>query len=96
MTSRSEPIQTTNLTLAAYLIGLGRKPRLVRTDQTDRAGNKLAAWVFDGDSDQEGLRELIEEFNAGDALVNPRTFHLQLTNTRRELFDFIMVGREEE
>lgn len=93
MTNPSDPIQTTNLTLAAYLIGLGRKPRLVRTGEQDQKGNELAAWVFDRDP---VTADLVAEFNAGDALVNPRTFHLQLTNTRRELFDFIMVEREEE
>jgi hypothetical protein len=81
-------VRTTNLTMAAYLMALGFDFDLELTgDQVD--GHPVGAWVFPGEA-----RDHAMEFNAGEARVEPASFHRAIGSTRREMFRFLKVGNE--
>lgn len=88
MASRSEVdyIATTNLTLAAYLLVEGCESRLVLSDDRSPAGVQLAAWQFIASA---SVRDLIDDFNDSEAMVEPQAFHRSLTSARRKLFRFL-------
>lgn len=91
-TSRSENLlRTTDLPLAAYLVVQGFTPdHLVRTDG-GRPGHPQGGWVF---KETPALCDVVEEFNNGDALVEPQEFQRVLNSTRRDLFKYLGIGQK--
>lgn len=91
-TSRSEQLlRTTDLTLATYLIMEGFTPdgmQVVNQRQV-RPGHPQGAWVF---TETQTLRDVVEEFNDGNAQVEPNAFQEKLNQTRREMFNFLGIG----
>lgn len=73
-------IRTDDLALATTLRMYGFEP-----DWLELKGRK-ALWLFAID---EELRDLIRQYQAGEARVEPRTYNKMLRETRRELFDFL-------
>lgn len=91
MASRSEQLlRTTDLAMAAYLQVQGMTPDGMEVVNRDRqGGHPQGAWVF---KETPTLRDLVNEFNDGDALVEPDEFHRQINSTRRAMFDFLGIG----
>lgn len=93
MTRPSEPkpigtIETTDMTMAVYLISMGITPTLVRKDEGGGSGHPVGAWLFPAD---EYTRSLIAKFASGEGEVEPRAFHKALTSARNDLFKFLGI-----
>jgi hypothetical protein len=73
-------IRTDDLALATTL-----RIRGFTQDGFELDGQK-ALWVFSGDGE---LHATIRQYNAGEALVEPRRYNRTLRETRRELFAFL-------
>jgi len=88
--SEKDVIQTTDLTLATYLIVEGCEPRLVR-DGTERMpnGDPKVGWQF---RKSETIESLIDEYKSDEALVEPQAFHKTLSATRRSAFVLMKEG----
>lgn len=92
-TSRSEKLlRTTDLTLATYLIMEGFTPDGMQVvgQQQAKVDHPQGAWVF---TETQTLRDLVEEFNDGNAMVEPNAFQEKLNETRRSMFQFLGIGR---
>lgn len=94
MASLSEQLlRTTDLPLAAYLQVQGMTPEGMEVVSPDiserRQGHPQGAWVF---KETPTLRDLVDEFNNGEALVEPTAFQEQLNSTRRAMFEFLGIG----
>jgi hypothetical protein len=104
-TSRSSPevirtedsvlIRTKDLTLAAYLITEGFEATMVEIESARvKPGHPQGAWQFEvSESDGGRMDDKIEEFEEGEALVEPIAFQLCLNDTRRKLFEFLGIGQ---
>lgn len=86
--SRSNIIRVRDLGLAAYLASLGVKSKLAHDGQSPK-GHPLAAWEYEP---TDLVRSQIERFGSGQASVEPKTFQIALTATRRELYAFLGIG----
>ena len=86
---RSEPtieqVETTDMTMAVFLIAKGLTPSLARKSESEN-GHPVGAWLFPSD---EYTRSLIGQYAAGDATVEPRAFHKALNSARNEMFEFL-------
>jgi len=89
--SRSEhKFQTTDLVLAAYLVTHGFQAKHVTVDGEEvKPGHPQGAWLF---PETETLLDLVDEFNEGEARVDPRKFQGVLNQTRRGMFKFLGIG----
>lgn len=83
--SSNSDYRTSNLTEAAFLIGRGHEPRLVRKGRGAK-GQMIGAWVF---KFTETLNGDIRMFDQRLAKVEPKAFHNTLSQTRRELVRFL-------
>lgn len=72
---------TDDLGLAAFLELEGHTHQRLM-----RRGERKAVWVFDRNST---LEELVNQFQSGDARVEPLKYQRSLTETRRDMFDFL-------
>lgn len=88
--SETQLLATTNLTLATFLVLEGFTPTLQRQRGQVKAGHPQGAWVF---RETPTLLELVDAFHAGEATVEPDAFQKQLNTTRREMFDYLGIGR---
>ncbi len=79
--SNTDMIQTTDMTLATYLIVEGCDAMLVK-DESERmpGGDPKAAWQF---RRSDTILGLIDEYEASEALVEPQAFHKTLSAIRR-------------
>lgn len=76
-------IRTDDLALATTLRIRGFEP-----DGLELEGKK-ALWLFTGDGD---LQATIRQYNAGEALVEPRRYNRVLRETRQKLFAFLTAN----
>lgn len=84
--SRSEVVETSDMTLAAYLSLHGFDYDLVpNPDGTDP--KRAVLWSF---RDRDGeVADCASIFQRGEARVEPERFQRELTATRRRLFDHL-------
>jgi hypothetical protein len=83
-----EPVETTDLTKAAYLIAIGHVPELFRAGVAE-SGQPLGGWRFPC---RDGIGRDAREFDNGSSAVEPRAFYRSVVKTRRELFKFLDIG----
>lgn len=90
--SRSEPRRrTTDLALATYLTLEGFDLEMVQVDGEEvKPGQPQGAWEC---RDTGTLRDLVAEFENGEALVDPKEFQECLNATRRAMFKFLGIGQ---
>jgi hypothetical protein len=90
--SRSKRLmRTTDLTLAAYLIQEHEFDyELVEMDGEDvKPGHPQGAWEFE---ETPALSQVVDDFNAGKAKVEPQAFHQMVNRTRKDMFNFLGIG----
>lgn len=85
-TSKGEELRTDDLAMATFLNMEGHAHN--RLEMKDR---RSAEWVFYGDGD---LKQIAEEYQAADGLVEPLAFSRRLRVIRDELYQFIKANRE--
>jgi hypothetical protein len=92
-TSDKVLIRTKDLTLAAFLICQGHEPAMVEIESARvKPGHPQGAWEFQVNDDNT-IEDQVEEFVEGDALVEPIQYQECLNKTRRDLFEFLGIGR---
>lgn len=80
---------TTDLTLASYLACQGLAYEHSQDGTEVKPGQPQGAWVF---KDTQHLADLVDEFNDGDALVEPKEFSTTVKRMRREMFQYLGIG----
>lgn len=73
--------RTDDLGLAAFLTLSGHTHQRLQ-----RRGRRTVIWVFDR---ADGLADLVDNFRRGVAAVEPLAYQRVLTETRRDMFDFL-------
>lgn len=80
-----EGYRTSNLTLATYLV-MGGHSYSIESAGTNKRGQPIAAWLFEHSA---ALVTAVKEFDCYEARVEPRRFHNQMSQTRREVIDYL-------
>jgi hypothetical protein len=81
-------IRIRSVTLATYLIELGKEAKLTSDGQSPE-GQPLAAWEFPPHDD---VREAIATFEANESLVEPRAYYRAVKRVRSEMFEYLGIG----
>lgn len=84
-------VRTTDLSLAAYLVGLGYTPTHEVASDGGTSGHPQGAWVFD--SEDGNIVDHVTQFEAGTATVDPAKYHVTINTTRRDMFKFLGLGK---
>lgn len=84
----SSEFQTTDLSLAAYLIHEGFSGEKFRKGET-RGGHPIGGWTFNDDR----VQEKVMQYNENKSRVNPKTFHQTLAKVRGEMYDFLGIKK---
>jgi hypothetical protein len=85
----SEPIQTSEIALAVFLIVNGHQPhqlRLRKSRSEDGYITKICIWEFDH---HNSIKKLMSDYQSGQARVEPREFARTWGSVRREMNDFL-------
>jgi len=84
---KDKPVVVTNLALAAMLTLEGYDSELTEVEGSEaRDGRQQGAWVFERTPE---LLDLVDDFNDGEARVEPSAFHSKLNASRRQMFAFL-------
>jgi hypothetical protein len=86
MSKNQHTVTTDDLAMATFLNIEGMPHE--RLEMKDR---RSAIWIFHGNGD---LSELADEYQRGDALVEPLAFSRKLREVRDELYQFMNRHRE--
>jgi len=81
--SEQEEFETRSMTLAAYLIGLGFAPRLVKISGK---GRPFGVWRF---AAGPAMTSAVEKFERGVAQVEPQSYHNTLSTVRTEVIELL-------
>lgn len=86
----SKPFQTTDLTLAAFLIHEGLSYEKFKKGETGK-GHPIGGWKFK--DDEQRVHDLIMEYNEDKSRVNPKTFHLTVSRVRGDMYDYLGIKK---
>lgn len=89
--SEQQLLRTTDLSMAAFLITQGFAPQLERMPDEVKEGHPQGAWTF---TETDTVRDLVDDYRAGDARVEPRAFQQAINTTRRAMFQFLGIGQK--
>jgi len=91
-TSHSEEriLRTSDLTLASFLIVEGFTSELSEDGEEVKTDHPKGSWEF---VETPTLFRTVQEFNNGEATVEPRAFHKAVNQTRKDMFEFLGIGQ---
>lgn len=73
--------RTDDMTLAAVLVSQGYRCTI------ERLNSRHAVWVFKDDSEEFG--DLVEAYEEGSVKVEPKSFMIEFSRVRSELYEFL-------
>lgn len=92
MNPSSQKFKTTDLTLSTFL-RLRGCDAVPAKDGERKGGHPVGAWTFAASPELQGL---IKQYEAGQAKVEPKTFHDAINRYREELFTVLGIGRKQK